>query len=52
MTTIADRADEREAFAARPETTGKMKVAAPQTGADYLASLSDGRAVFIYGERV
>ena len=33
-------------------TTGKVKVAAPQTGADYLASLSDGREVFIYGERV
>ena len=31
------RADDREAFAARPETTGKVKVAAPQTGADYLA---------------
>ena len=46
------RADDREAFAARPETTGNMKVAAPQTGADYLASLSDGREVFIYGERV
>jgi len=46
------RKDDREAFAARPETTGKVKVAAPQTGADYLASLSDGREVFIYGERV
>src|SRR4029077_15361843 len=49
---ISARADDREAFAARPETTGKVKVAAPQTGADYLASLSDGREVFIYGERV
>src|SRR3977135_2407589 len=48
----AARADDREAFAARPETTGKVKVAAPQTGAEYLASLSDGREVFIYGERV
>ena len=46
------RVDDREAFAARPETTGKVKVAAPQTGADYLASLSDGREVYIYGERV
>src|SRR5258705_13486754 len=52
MTTIIDRADDREAFAARPETTGKVDVASPQTGADYLASLSDGREVFIYGERV
>ena len=49
---ISARADDREAFAARPKTTGKVKVAAPQTGADYLASLSDGREVFIYGERV
>ena len=48
----AARKDDREAFAARPETTGKVKVAAPQTGADYLASLSDGREVYIYGERV
>ena len=46
------RADDREAFAARPETTGKVKVAAPQTGAEYLASLRDGREVCIYGERV
>ena len=46
------RADTPEAFAARPETTGKVKVASPQTGADYLASLSDGREVYIYGERV
>jgi len=42
------RAEDREAFAARPETTGKVKAAAPQTGADYLASLSDGREVYIY----
>ena len=46
------RADDREAFAARPETTGKVKVAAPQTGAEYLDSLRDGREVYIYGERV
>ncbi|MEA2956610.1 MAG: 4-hydroxyphenylacetate 3-monooxygenase, partial [Alphaproteobacteria bacterium] len=51
-TKVSARADDREAFAARPETTGKVKIAAPQTGADYLASLSDGREVFIYGERV
>ena len=36
----AARKDDRAAFAARPETTGKVKVAAPQTGAEYLASLS------------
>ena len=40
------------AFAAKPETTGKVAVTAPQTGAEYLASLADDRAVFIYGERV
>ena len=45
-------ADEQAAFAARPETTGKVKSAAPQTAAEYLASLSDGREVYIYGERV
>ena len=33
------RADDREAFAAKPETTGKVKVAAPQNGAEYLESL-------------
>ena len=48
----AARKDDREAFAARPETTGKVKVASPQTSADYLASLRDGREVYIYGERV
>jgi aromatic ring hydroxylase len=46
------RTQDREAFAARPETTGKVKASAPQTGADYLASLSDGREVYIYGQRV
>ena len=40
------------AFAAKPETTGNVAVSAPQTGAEYLASLADDRAVFIYGERV
>src|SRR6476469_2099273 len=34
------------------ETTGNVSVKAPQTGAEYLASLADDRAVFIYGERV
>ena len=48
----AARADSPEAFAAKPETTGNVKVASPQTSADYLASLSDGREVYIYGERV
>ena len=34
------------------EATGNVPVTAPQTGAEYLASLADNRAVFIYGERV
>src|ERR1700758_3163161 len=44
--------DNREAFAAKPETTAKVAVKAPQTGAEYLESLRDDRTVFIYGERV
>src|SRR5258708_34617552 len=35
-----------------PEHTGNVKVSRPQTGAEYLESLRDGRAVYIYGERV
>ena len=42
----------REEFARRPQTVGKIDVTAPQTGAEYLESLSDGRTVFIYGEKV
>src|SRR5262245_24667050 len=44
--------DERTAFAARPETTGNVKVQQPMTGEEFLASLQDGRVVYIYGERV
>jgi aromatic ring hydroxylase len=32
--------------------TGKSADQTPMTGADYLASLDDGRTVYIYGERV
>src|SRR5581483_9137883 len=39
-------------FAKRPETIGQADVTKPQTSAEYLASLDDGREVFIYGERV
>src|SRR5271170_2109062 len=35
-----------------PENTGNVKVSRPQTGAEYLESLRDGRAVYIYGEKV
>ena len=52
MATAPAGAPDREAFARKPETTGKLQVASPQTGADYLASLADGRTVYIYGERV
>ena len=50
--TTSDPRGSRESFAARPETIGKVKVSKPQTGDEYLASLRDGREVFIYGERV
>ncbi len=44
-------------FAPRPDTpkpdrADRTKVTAPMTGAEYLASLDDGREVYIYGERV
>src|SRR5262249_7579534 len=42
----------KESFAAKPETTGAMKVDRPQNGAEYIASLRDDREVYIYGERV
>jgi 4-hydroxyphenylacetate 3-monooxygenase len=41
-----------EAFAAEPTTIGNVPVSKPQTGAEYLESLRDGREVFLYGERV
>ena len=39
------RSEDREAFARKPETIGKVAVSRPQTGAEYLASLSDGREI-------
>ena len=48
----AGRGDDRAAFARRPENIGKVAVSAPQTGDEFLASLDDGREVYIYGERV
>src|ERR1700674_3178419 len=44
--------DDREAFAAKPETTAHVSAAAPQTGTEYLDALKDERVVYIYGERV
>src|SRR3954469_20774014 len=43
---------EKESFATRPETIGKVSVSRPQNGDEYLESLRDGREVFIYGEKV
>ncbi len=40
------------AVPAHPAAAAAMRASAPQTGAEYLASLSDEREVFIYGERV
>ena len=42
----------KEAFAARPQSIGDIPAERPMTGAEYLESLDDGRAVYIYGERV
>jgi 4-hydroxyphenylacetate 3-monooxygenase len=44
--------DEREAFAKKPETTGKISSSKPMTGEEFLESLRDGREIYIYGERV
>jgi 4-hydroxyphenylacetate 3-monooxygenase len=35
-----------------PEAIGNVRCKRPQTGAEYLESLRDGREVYIYGERV
>src|SRR6185295_9750694 len=43
----AQPVDDREAFARKPETIGKIATKAPQTGEEYLASLRDGRSVYI-----
>jgi len=44
--------DDRVAFARRPENIGQMEVTRPQTGAEFIELLGDGREGFIYGERV
>ena len=43
---------DRVAYAARPETTGKVRSSRPMTGEEFLESLRDGREIYIYGERV
>jgi aromatic ring hydroxylase len=40
------------AAAPDPEAIGAVRCERPQTGAEYLESLRDGRTVYIYGERV
>ena len=47
-----DARAEGEIAAARPEPLGGGGSSKPQTGAEYLDSLRDGREVYIYGERV
>jgi len=42
----------KRATAATPEAIGNVRCERPQTGAEYLESLRDGREVYIYGERV
>src|ERR1700678_1295263 len=38
--------------ASKPAKVAKASTTTPQTGAEYIESLRDGRTVFIYGERV
>src|SRR5881394_3071829 len=42
----------KRATAATPEAIGNVRCAKPQTGAEYLESLRDGREVYVYGDRV
>ncbi|MGZ3285020.1 MAG: 4-hydroxyphenylacetate 3-hydroxylase N-terminal domain-containing protein, partial [Xanthobacteraceae bacterium] len=49
---MAGKAQGNGASAISPDHTGNVKVTRPQTGAEYLDSLRDDRAVYIYGERV
>jgi 4-hydroxyphenylacetate 3-monooxygenase len=44
--------DAKVAFARKPESIADMKVTRPMNGKEYLDSLRDDRAVYLYGERV
>ena len=44
--------EEQESYAARPESTGKLRFTRPMNGNEYLDSLRDDREIYIYGERV
>jgi aromatic ring hydroxylase len=49
---MASQSQENTALTIAPEHADGVKVSRPQTGAEYLESLRDDRAVYIYGERV
>src|SRR5512140_1703666 len=49
---MAGKAQGNGASANSHEHTANVKVTRPQTGAEYLDSLRDDRAVYIYGEKV
>src|SRR4029077_15556560 len=49
---MANKTQGDAAVAIPPEHIGNVKVTRPQTGAEYLDSLRDDRAVYLYGERV
>jgi 4-hydroxyphenylacetate 3-monooxygenase len=46
------RTEDKEAFAALPETIGNVGADRPMNGNEYIESLDDGREVYLYGERV
>ena len=49
---MTTRVTGESATAPSPEAIGAVRCERPQTGAEYLESLRDGREVYIYGERV
>ena len=49
---MTTRVTGESAMAPIPEAIGAVRCERPQTGAEYLESLRDGREVYIYGERV
>lgn len=51
MATKFDRSDQ-SGFNALPESTASVTGATPMTGEEFLASLNDGREIYIYGEKV
>jgi 4-hydroxyphenylacetate 3-monooxygenase len=43
---------EKEAFAKKPESIGRVSASKPMNGKEFLESLRDGREIYIYGDRV